>query len=50
MSKMTVQDVQTVPVCSIPHLFPPRGEDEGGGLNGAKRLNGLNVWNFKHRV
>jgi hypothetical protein len=29
--------------------FPPprRGEDEGGGLNGAKRLNSLNVLNFR---
>jgi hypothetical protein len=30
-----------------PPLFLPRvaGEDEGGGLNGAQRLNGLNVLN-----
>ena len=33
---MTVQDVQTVPIVQIV-------------LNGAKRLNSLNVWNFKGR-
>jgi hypothetical protein len=46
---MTVQDVQTVPAVSTPTSFLPRGrgEDEGGGLKEAKRLNGLNVWNSK---
>jgi hypothetical protein len=28
----------------------PAGEDEGGGLNGAKRLNGLNVLNRRYRL
>ncbi len=37
MSNMTVQDVQAVQIVQIV-------------LNGAKRLNGLNVWNFKHRA
>jgi hypothetical protein len=44
-----VQDVQTVPIVQAPSFILPRdaGEERGEGLNGAKRLNGLNVWNFK---
>jgi hypothetical protein len=44
--RVTVQDVQVVqnvptPTSVLPH---DAGEDEGGGLNEAQRLNGLNDW------
>ena len=38
---------------SLLHLIATqsrRGEDEGGGLNGAQRLNGLNVLNQQTRA
>src|SRR6266498_1365918 len=46
-SLQTVQDVQIV---QAPSFILPRdaGEERGGGLNGAQRLNGLNFLNRVH--
>ena len=43
--RVTVQDVQVVPNVATPTSALPRdaGEDGGGGLNGAQRLNGWNA-------
>src|SRR4029453_9252252 len=40
--------VPTATIVPAPTPFRPRvaGEEEGGGLNGAERLNGLNILNF----
>ena len=43
--RITVQDVST-PTSVFPRHA---GEDEGGGLNGAQRLNGLNGWNARRK-
>ena len=47
-SKLSVNKyVQIVQIVQTPTSFLPRdaGEDEGGGLSGAQRLNGWNVLN-----
>ena len=46
--RVSVQDVQAD---QAPTSFLPRdaGEDEGEGLNGARRLNGLNGWNARRK-
>jgi hypothetical protein len=42
----TLQEIAATPTSFLPR---DAGEDEGGGLNGAERLNGLNVLNLKAR-
>jgi hypothetical protein len=34
----------------VPSLLPRDAGVHRGGLNGAKRLNGLNVWNRRMRI
>jgi len=43
--QVTIQDVST-PTSVLPR---DAGEDEGEGLNGAQRLNGLNGWNARRK-
>ena len=47
--KITVQDVQTVQIVQALSFILPRvaGEERGGGLNGAQRLNDLNDLNLQ---
>ena len=49
--KITVQDVQTVQVVQAPSFILPRdaGRKEVGELNGAQRLNCLNVLNVPRK-
>ena len=42
---VSIHDAPTV----VSGLSRDAGEDEGGGLNGAQRLNGLNGWNARRK-